>query len=736
MKVLKNLSFGLLAILIILLVAATLIEHLHDTDTARTYVYCSPAVILLWGICATAGMLCLRKAGKMVGWGGWCIHSAFVLMLTGALTTHLFSESGKVELAVGAGSVDGFTRKDGSVGHFPFKISLTDCETVHYPGTEAPMDYVSKVEISEEGKTHAGEVSMNNIFSYKHWRFYQTRMSEGFSVLTVNHDPWGIGITYAGYALLFIGIVIFFFQKKSGMRDVLRHPLIQKGTLALLLMVTTGSATAQEAAPKTVQRGIGKTFGQLYVYHNDRVQPLQTLARDFCTKLCGSPSYEGLTAEQVTAGWIFYYEVWKNVRMIHIDDDKIRQTLGIEDNWAALTDFYDAKGYKLLRIEEAKRDRAWLEADEKCKLAGWVCTGKILRIFPYQTAEGQTQWLSWVETLPQEMEHEDKQFVLGSMDYVAQCLQAGKNIEANETLKKIRSFQQQKAGKGHLPDAAQFEAERIYNQLSQTRPVSMACMTLGILFYLLAVRALSCRRNLHKTANRIQILLVMSLFIWTTVLLGLRGYVGGYLPLSNGFETMLALVWCLTLTGLTLGHRFVLIRPFSLLIGGLALLVATIGGKNPAITPLMPVLSSPLLSLHVVVIMVAYALLSIIALNGATGLFFALIHRNGKGGQQQEAVLSLVSRLLLYPAVLLLAIGIFIGAIWANQSWGTYWSWDPKETWALITLLVYMFPLHSRTLQDFSRPNVFNAYSLAAFAAVLMTYFGVNFLLGGMHSYA
>lgn len=214
-------------------------------------------------------------------------------------------------------------------------------------------------------------------------------------------------------------------------------------------------------------------------------------------------------------------------------------------------------------------------------------------------------------------------------------------------------------------------------------------------------------------------------------MIALRGYVAGHWPLSNGYETMQFMSWCSLLLTLALWRRFLLLRPFGCLIAGLALMVSVMGESNPQITPLMPVLSSPLLCIHVVLVMVAYALLAFTMLNGLTGLVLYGMHR-----YRQSELLQLVGRLTLYPAVCCLAAGIFVGAVWANVSWGRYWGWDPKEVWALITLLVYALALHGDSLPRFRRPLFFHGFCVAAFLTVLITYFGVNFLLGGMHSYA
>ena len=170
---------------------------------------------------------------------------------------------------------------------------------------------------------------------------------------------------------------------------------------------------------------------------------------------------------------------------------------------------------------------------------------------------------------------------------------------------------------------------------------------------------------------------------------------------------------------------------FGFLLSGFTLLVSYLGQMNPQITHLMPVLSSPLLSAHVSIIMMAYALLAFMMLNGLYALILSTLDR-----EADLTSLTVLSRLMLYPAVFLLSAGIFLGAVWANISWGRYWSWDPKEVWALITLMIYAVAFHRQSIPLLRHPKVFHAYLLLAFLAVLMTYFGVNYFLGGMHSYA
>ena len=196
--------------------------------------------------------------------------------------------------------------------------------------------------------------------------------------------------------------------------------------------------------------------------------------------------------------------------------------------------------------------------------------------------------------------------------------------------------------------------------------------------------------------------------------------------MSNGYETMLLIAWFIQCLALVMARKVPIMLTFGFLMSGFFLLVSHIGQMNPAITHIMPVLNSPLLSIHVSIIMLAYALLSITFVCGVTALLLPA----------KAAYLHVLSQLFLYPSLSALGIGIFTGAIWANVSWGTYWSWDPKEVWALITLMVYAVAVHSRSIPSLQRPRVFHLYMVVAFLTLLMTYFGVNYFLGGLHSYA
>ncbi|MDR1381054.1 MAG: cytochrome c biogenesis protein CcsA, partial [Tannerella sp.] len=565
--------------------------------------------------------------------------------------------------------------------------------------------------------------------------------------LAVSHDPAGIAVTYSGYALLLLSMLLFFASRRSRFRQLLKHPLLTRGApVCLLLLCVSGLQAAgggrgeSAGMPKVLPRALAAKFGDLHVLYNDRICPLQTLAKDFTVKLYGSPSYRGLTAEQVFTGWMFYYSSWKGEPVIKVKSRAVRRLLGTENRYVSLDDFHGKSSE--YRLEEAVRhirsgvateDRRGIEdADEKYNLVAILYSGGMLKIYPHGSAGGHVDWYAAGDVLPEDMGDDEWLFVRKSLDYVHEMVVGGDYESLAGMLDKMKVYQRKKAG-GVLPADSRFRAEKLYNGMTYTKFLAMFCLFAGIASFLLY-----CNRLIHDATvtagiRRTLGVTAASVFAYLTAAIGLRWYAGGHAPLTNGFETMQFMAWCAVLLSFLLRRRFFMSPPFGFLLCGLTLLVAMMGESNPRITQLMPVLSSPLLSVHVVVIMLSYALFAFMMLNGVTAVLLSFMR---KDSAVQAERLYVVSRIILYPALFCLAAGIFIGAVWANISWGRYWGWDPKEVWALITMLLYSLALHTDSLPLFRRPMFFHVFSIVAFLSVLTTYFGVNFILGGMHSYA
>ena len=741
-RYLRPVAFSLMGTIILLLIAASVLEKIYGTPFAVQYFYTAPWTIALWAGAVVTGLGYMFTV-KMYRQAITCLlHFSFVVILGGAMVTHLFGKNGEVHLRL--------DDEPQQVLDSSLDASLQDFRLTYYAGTRAPMDYVSDIRIRDGKDSIDGQVSMNHILSYRHYRFYQSRYdTDGRgTTLSVSYDPWGIGITYCGYALLLISMILFFFQKGSRFRQLLRSPLLKVMVVAAGLLSASGAqasdAKSSDEMPPTLQRPVAKTFGSLYVYYNNRICPVTTLANDFCTKLYGKPSYKGLTAEQVLTGWLFYYDQWATCPMIKIKGDDIRRTLGITGKYACLNDFAGHGQYKLDSLLAAGNRNAQA-ANEKFRLVSMVSTGSLLRIWcvpaPASDDAASIDWLSLTQQPPTYLPKEDRQFIIGGMNYVAMCLMEGRNKEANKTLQEIRDWQRRHLtyeGKPAIADS-RFRAEQVYNSFRYTRPLAMACATVGLALFIVCIMLIAGGKTLNSYVYYGLTGLMAALWLLLTFALGLRWVVSGHIPLSNGFETMQFLAWVTALVTviLCLIRRNSLILPFGYLICGMTMMVSMMSSSNPQITLLMPVLQSPLLTLHVAVIMIAYCLLAFTMLNGVTGLILH-VHNKRTGNQNDQTVerLQVLSQLLLYPAVFCLTIGIFIGAVWANISWGRYWGWDPKEVWALITMLIYAAPLHTGSLPFLARPRNFHLYMVLAFLAVLFTYFGVNFILGGMHSYA
>lgn len=354
---------------------------------------------------------------------------------------------------------------------------------------------------------------------------------------------------------------------------------------------------------------------------------------------------------------------------------------------------------------------------------------------------GELVWYSPADSLPSGMPQNEQFLIMGYFDLLHDY--AGENDMAGlqTMLEKLKVFQYNKAG-NMLPSTGKIKAERLYNNLNIAKPVAFANILLGFFALIYFFRR---KQEGHETLSSsskvitliLNVLLILA-WIGIVILIGLRGYVSGRTPLGGGYETIQFLAACIMLLAFLFQRKFFLFLPFGFIFSGLVLLVSGMGASNPQITLLQPILASPLLSAHVSLVMMAYTLFGFITLNSISALFHVILSGKNKPlseVDQRLAQLSVISRILLYPAVFLMAAGIFVGAVWAEVSWGIYWSWDPKEVWALITLITYAITLHAGNLPTIRKPLTFHTNTLFAFLSVLMTYFGVNYILGGQHSY-
>lgn len=739
MKHLKNLILVVATAIILILITATIVESSKGTAFVRQHIYTSAWFVVLWAALAVAAAvyIVLRKNKSNVSTSVLLVHASFLVILLGAFTSWTMAESGTIHLRQNE-TTSTMKDEEGKTKELGFEVSLKNFNVVNYPGTDAPMDYVTML----TANTQEIKVSMNNIGSFNGYRFIQSGYDSDMqgTTLGVYHDPWGIGITYTGYALLFISLIATMASKKTRMRHLYRKALSLQGAKAwavtALLAVSSFATSANAQEMVKIDGDIADDFGKICVLYNSRITPINTVATSFVTKLCGKPTWDGLSSNQVFAGWIFDVPYWETVKMIEIKEKKAQELLGINGKWASFDDFWDNyNNYKLdaplkkaYKDGDTKLQKQLRDADEKFNIIRMLYGGEMLKMFPYAGKQGHMQWFAPGQPLGNlKLDEKELVFIKKSMDYLAESIITGDKVRAEEIAKKIYSYQHVR-GKAVVPTKFRIYTETFYNKTNAQRLPVMLYLTLSLV--LAIVSTLSLNNGKQKKTRLVSSVLTWVMLIHTTLLLALRWFVSGHLPMSNGYETMQFMAWATLIVTLVMQKRFLPVKQFGPLLSSFALLVAMITDGNPQITQLMPVLQSPLLSVHVMVIMFSYALFGLTALIGLQGLIAH--HRKQEEKEQQLAALS---QFLLYPAVALIAIGIFIGAIWANVSWGRYWSWDSKETWALITMLIYSAPLHA-DIKWLRKAQHMHIYMLLAFLSVLMTYFGVNYFLSGMHSYA
>ena len=728
--------------------AATFVEKYRGTDFAHAAVYGSWWFKSLWALLAAAAVAYIARR-RMRRPSALALHAAFVLILAGALATRLTAERGTVHLRCGA-AVDTYTTTDDGGGvkelKLPFALRLDSFAVSYHDGTETEADYVSRFTVIDGGRETQAEVSMNNIYRHGSVRFYQASYdSDGLgSTLSMNRDPYGIPLTYAGYALLMVALLWTLADPKGAYRRLLRHPLLRRGAIALLLVV---GCQANAGAATVLPRETADKFGRLYILYNGRVCPLQTFAIDFTKKLCGSADYKGYTAEQVLTGFIFWGDEWSNEPIIRVKNGALRDRWQLPRRCTVNTFFnHDMGGYILgpyvrdyYQGRGGKLEKQAADMDDRLMMVMQLRRGKPLKVFPV-TSGGKTTWYAPTDNITDTLVDEPRRkYIENVFSLVYQEALAGRYANVDKIFDKMLEYQTKNAGTS-LPTPLQVKAELTYNAVPFATVLFMVNLAAGLLLLAFTVWRMAKPGNKPDKMKAAYVagtaVLCLSL-LCLTACLALRWIVGGRLPMANGYETMLAVAWFVMLLGLAAGRRFRVAVPFSLLMSGFFLLVSHISLMDPRITHVMPVLSSPLLGVHVSVIMMSFALLSLTFAVGLTALLLRLVRGKGAPGlTSQEESLALLSRLMLYPALALLAAGVFIGAVWANVSWGTYWSWDAKETWGLITLMVYAVAVHDSSLPFLRRPAGYHLYMTAAFLCILMTYFGVNYFLGGMHSYA
>lgn len=636
----------------------------------------------------------------------------------------------------------------------PFSIKLNRFELERYPGSMSPSSFASDIEVldPENQLMMPYRIFMNNILDYRGYRFYQSSydQDENGTILSVNHDKAGTMVTYAGYFLLFGTLLASLLTRKTRFARLNKqiteiHDQRKKLALSIIFMLIPAFIFGQNI--QGIDNKHADEFGKLIVQSKDgRMIPINTIASNSLVKIYKKSSYEGLSPEQVLLGIMTQPDPWKNVSLIKIYDEEVGKLLGIQGQYAAFNDFFDNHGeYKLRdRVDEiyakspAKRsqfDKEVMAVDERINVLYMLFRGSLLKIFPVPD-HANNKWTS-----PDEFRASDSSaVVLNYFNYlssVSQAVNSGNYNQANSYLNGLKEYQALN-GKEVMPSNAKVKLEIFYNNANIFKKLFPIFMTLGlILLGIFLLQLFKPSLEFKKVVNVFYVLLFIA-FIAQTAGLGLRWYISGHAPWSNGYESMIYIAWATVLAGFIFLKKSPMTLSATSILAGITLLTAHMSWLNPEITNLVPVLKSYWLTFHVATITASYGFLALGSIMGFINLGI-MIFRNRENHERVNLTLkelTLTIEMSLMVGLILLVIGNFLGGIWANESWGRYWGWDPKETWSLVTIIVYSFILHMRLIPGLKSMFSTNFMALIGFGSVLMTYFGVNYYLSGLHSYA
>ncbi|WP_369793883.1 cytochrome c biogenesis protein CcsA [Prevotella sp. 10(H)] len=748
------------------LAIATLIEKYHGTQAAKAMIYYSPVFFLLQFFLVLNFILVTIKSQliKKRKWGVIFIHFAFIIILAGALTSHLFSEEGSIHIRENE-SVYKMLVQTSRGEHYhslPFELELKKFTLKRYPGSSSPSSFESLLLIQSDGTTVERTVSMNNVIDIKGYRLFQASYDkdEKGTILSVNKDVAGRNVTYSGYILLIVGFIFSFVGKNTRFRQ-LRVKLRQLKESPKVLTIIFGflfislSANAQDNASRMfeviqnnkVDAEHAAKFGSLPMQTSDgRIEPINTFSSEVLRKLHKSHKIGDLNSDQFLLSVITLSEMWMRVPLFKVPNEDMASTLGVMGEECAYVNIFDSVGnYKLQKVvgeiynkpasERNKREKDILKLDEQVNIFHQIINLRMLNIFPKEN-DPEHKWYAYGDDFSG-LPSADSLFVSRIMPrYLNSVQNAMKSQDwekSDEVLRMIDIFQQTKNTLDLKPK--KIKAELLSNKLDIFRTCKKLYLILGGILLVLSLLALFKEKKWQiKVMHSLTVVVVLGL-LFHLFGIALRWYIAGYAPWSNSYETMIYISFISVLASLLFVRQSHITFALATLFGGVILFVAGLNWMDPQIGTLVPVLKSPWLMIHVAVIVAAYGFFGISLLLGITNLSLFSVSKKNNLISVATQKLNIINEMSMLVGLALMTVGTFCGAVWANESWGRYWGWDPKETWALVTIIVYTIATHLRLVKKWDNPLLFNILSILAFLSVLMTYFGVNHFLSGMHSY-
>ena len=640
----------------------------------------------------------------------------------------------------------------------PFSIFLEDFQLERYPGSNSPSSYASEVVLRDGETQKPFRIFMNNILKYGGYRFFQSSYDtdEKGTILSVNHDALGTSVTYFGYFIMVLGMVLTLFTKKSRflrlvrtsgkLRDE-RKKLFPAILVGIFLSANVSAQTSNQI--QHLDENHVSEFESIVVQSNKgRLEPVATLASEIMRKVAKETKWEGLTPSEVYLDMMARPETWKNVPLIKVGNADLRSQLGVTDGkYATFNSIVlprNMGGYVLSSQVQAayekssnernKYDKEVMNVDERVNILMNVFTGNFLTIFPIP-GDSNHKWVS-LNNL-QELDDEQRHFAAETLTSYLNSVSRRDWATANQLLNSLKNYQQQHGSKV-IPTDSKITMEVLYQKWNIFNKLSKIFMFTGLILLILQLTTIFNPRIKITRLKQFAFIFILILFLIETAGLGVRWYISGHAPWSNGYESMLFVSWATCLGGLIFAKRSEITLSLTTLLAGLTLLVAGFSWMSPELTNLVPVLKSYWLIVHVAIITASYGFLGIGALLGMLNLILMITRNTKNKARINFTVKELVhiTQIAMVVGLFMLTIGSFLGGVWANESWGRYWGWDPKETWALVTIIVYTFVGHMHRIPGFRGHFALSTGALVAFGSVLMTYFGVNYYLSGLHSYA
>ncbi len=654
----------------------------------------------------------------------------------------------------------------------PFSIKLRDFQLERYPGSMAPSSYASEVTVIQKNKeAYDYRIFMNRTLHQGNFLFFQSSYDrdERGTVLSVNNDP-GKWPTYLGYFLLTLGLLLNLFDKKSRFWKLTKYVSKKSATVTCLttILLFSLSSTNLEASQTNPKSQLKTSFNNIPTYLNNfkknsvitaekfsrivvqsgggRMKPLNTLNDEIVTKLTGKSSIFGMNSDQIILGMLSRPEIWRNIKMIKIKTPKLKKVLGIDKTrkYIAFSEVF--KEGKYILNDEAQKafmsnpnergtfEKDIIKLDEKLNIAYMVYNGNLLKIFPQVKANDNNKWYAPLDAIKTFKGDNQKAIETLIRGFINSIIDENWEI-SNQFIDMIKQYQT-KVGAKVIPSESEINNEIIFNKLSIFPKLTIAYLLLGLIMLIAAFIVIFNPKFKPVKTTFVFFVLLTLLFLTHTFGMGFRWLVSGHAPWSNTYESLLYISWSAVFAAVIFFRKSLLALSAGVIVAAIFMFTAHLTSIDPQITNLVPVLKSYWLIIHVSVLTASYGFFGLGAILGFMSLIMFIFRKNRPHIDETIKHITAINEIALIIGLSAIVIGNFLGGVWANESWGRYWGWDPKETWSYVAIVTYTIVLHLRFIKELNTPFIFSATSLLAFSTILMTYFGVNFYLSGMHSYA